>query len=244
MKLKLWLAGWAAIILLLSLFLHCPAWAEELVVAAGAGYKRPLAKVYQAFKDQTGIPVTPVFGNMRQVLSQVERSGRVGAAIGDRSFLDQSALFEPFAALGQGRLVLIYNKYPVGGYDELVGKKIVYVAMPDPKKAIYGRAAAQLLKRTGLDEKISEKMIVTATIPQVSGYVISGSAEAGFVNITDAIAMRESIGGWVEMPQDLYDPIVIGMAATKGWGDKPEVKVFMQFMQGDKARQILGQYGL
>jgi molybdate transport system substrate-binding protein len=222
-----------------------PAWSGELMVAAGAGYKRPLAKVYRAFEDQTGITLSPVFGNMRQVLSQVARSGRVGVAIGDQSFLDGSELFEPVTPLGHGRLVMIYNKYPIKGYQELSLKQIVYVAMPDPQKAIYGRAAAQFLERSGMLEKISRKMIVTATVPQVSSFVIAGSAEAGFVNITDAIAMQESIGGWLEIPQDLYDPIVIGMAVTKGWADKPEVTAFIRFMKEDAgARKILAQYGL
>jgi molybdate transport system substrate-binding protein len=169
----------------------------------------------------------------------------VGVAIGDQSFLEGSTLFESFTPLGHGRLVMIYNKYPIKGYDELSRQKIVYVAMPDPKKAIYGRAAAQFLERSGMQEKLSHKMIVTATVPQVSSFVIAGSAEAGFVNITDAIAMNESIGGWLEIPENLYDPIVIGMAVTKGWSDKPEVAAFITFMKEDSsARKILAQYGL
>jgi molybdate transport system substrate-binding protein len=222
-----------------------PAWSGELVVAAGAGYKRPLAEVYRAFRDETGITLSPVFGNMRQVFAQVERSGRVGVAVGDQSFLEGSKLFESFAPLGHGRLVIIYNKYPIKTYAELTHKQIVYVAMPDPKKAIYGRAAAQFLERSGMQEKLSRKVIVTATVPQVSSFVIAGSAEAGLVNITDAVAIRESIGGWIEIPQNLYDPIVIGMGVTRGWGDKPEVAAFIKFMKEDSsARKILAQYGL
>jgi molybdate transport system substrate-binding protein len=221
-----------------------PAWSGELMVAAGAGYKRPLAKVYQAFEDKTGIALSPVFGNMRQVLSQVKNSGLVAVAIGERSFLEPSELFEAFTPLGHGRLVIIYNKRPIDNYDQLSGKQIVYVAMPDPKKAVYGRAAAQFLERSGMREKLSSKMIVTATVPQVTGFIVAGSAEAGFVNITDAIAMRASIGGWIEVPPKLYDPIVIGMATAKGWADKPEVAAFIKFMQDSAARKILARYGL
>jgi molybdate transport system substrate-binding protein len=231
-------------IVLCFFFCGRPAWSGELVVAAGAGYKWPLAKVYRVFEDKTGILLSPVFGNMRQVLSQVERSGRVGVAIGDQSFLEDSELFESFAPLGHGRLVMVYNKYRIKGYNELTRKQIVYVAMPDPQKAIYGRAAAQFLERSGMQDKLLRKMIVTATVPQVSSFVIAGSAEAGFVNITDAIAMQKSIGGWIEIPQNLYDPIVIGMAVAKGWGDKPEVAAFIRFMKDSSARKILAQYGL
>jgi molybdate transport system substrate-binding protein len=216
----------------------------ELVVAAGAGYKRPLARIYKAFEKKTGIQLSPVFGNMRQILSQVEKSARVGVAIGDQSFLEKSQLFEPFKPLGQGRLVIIYNKYPISTYDELVRKKIVYIAAPDPNKAIYGRAAFQFFERSGLEASLAGKMIVTATVPQVSGFVISGSVEAGFVNVTDAIAMKDSIGGWLEIPQDFYDPIRIGMAVTKGWADKAEVVAFGKFMEGSFAKKIFVEYGL
>lgn len=221
-----------------------PAGAGELMVAAGAGYKRPLARVYQAFEQETGMRVEAVFGNMQQILSQTERSGQVAVAIGDQSFLARSTLFDGFTPLGKGRLVIIYNKYKIDRPEDLLGPKVVYVAMPDPKKAIYGRAAAQLLERTGLGEKIAGKMIVTATVPQVSSFVIAGAVEAGFVNITDAIAIRESIGGWSEVPAERYDPIVIGIAVVRGFADRPEVSAFMTFMKGTAARKILSDFGL
>jgi molybdate transport system substrate-binding protein len=225
-------------------FFSNTSYADNLVVAAGAGYKRPLEKVYQAFKDQTGIGVDPVFGNMQQVLAQVEKSGLVGVTFGDQSFLTQSDFFDPFIPLGNGKLVIIYNKYPIKSYENLIDPQVTYIAMPDPQKAIYGRAASQLLERSGLKDKISKKLIITATVPQASSYVMAGSAEAGFVNITDAIAIRESIGGWVEMPENLYDPIVIGMATTKGWSEKPEVKAFMNFMKDPAVHKIFTDYGL
>lgn len=218
--------------------------AAELMVAAGAGYKRPLVKVYQAFEEHAGITVDAIFGNMRQILTQVERSGRVAVAVGDRHFLAGAEQLEGFTPLGNGRLVIIHNKVPIGRYEDLLGKKVIYVAMPDPQKAIYGKAAAQMLQRTGLQGKLEDKLIVTATIPQVSSFVIAGSAEAGFVNLTDAMAIRESIGGWTVVPEDLYDPIVIGFAVTRGFADRPEVAAFKTFMAGPIARKILSEFGL
>lgn len=222
-----------------------PALCGELMVAAGAGYKRPLAKVYRTFEEQTGLTMSPVYGNMLQVLALVKRSGRVGVAIGDRSFLAGSKLFASFTPLGHGKLVIIYTKsHRLRTFHDIFSKQIVHIAMPDPKKAVYGRAAAQFLEYSGIRQQLSDKLLVTATVPQVSGFVISGAAEAGFVNITDAIAMRESIGGWLEVPTDLYDPIVIGMAVTKGWADRPKVAALVNFMKGATARKILRQYGL
>ena len=111
------------------LFCFCaPAGADGLLVAAGAGYKRPLAKVYQRFSQESGITLDAIFGNMQQVIAQVERSGRIGVAIGDKSFLARSAFFDAFVPLGQGRLVIIFNKYPVKAYNDLLGSHVVYVA--------------------------------------------------------------------------------------------------------------------
>lgn len=233
--------------LLLSffLFLGNVQAADSLTIAAGAGYKKPMLKLYQAFTSETGVEVTPIFGNMRAVTSQVKNSGRVSLAVGDKGFLHRSGLFERFIPLGRGKLVLAWaGTPPAEGYQALAGDSIQRVAQPDPKKAIYGRAASQFLEHSGQGGKLGDRLVVTATVPQVSSYLVAKSVDAGFINLTDALTLTDKIGGYTELPSDSYEPIHIVAGLVKGQGETPAVKTFLAFLDTPAAKRILEEAGL
>lgn len=233
------------LLLYLALFLGSTQAADSLTIAAGAGYKKPMLKLYQAFSAETGIEVTPIFGNMRAVISQTKNSGRVALAVGDKGFLSKSGLFERLVPLGRGKLVLAWAEAPPAeGYQALGSVAVKRVAQPDPKKAIYGRAASQFLERSGLGEKLGDRLVTTATVPQVSSYLVARSVDAGFINLTDALSLSGKIGGYTELPLELYEPIHIVAGVAKEQGDTPAVKSFFDFLETSQARQILKEAGL
>ncbi|MEJ2467239.1 MAG: molybdate ABC transporter substrate-binding protein [Candidatus Thiodiazotropha sp.] len=165
-------------ILLSLVLMSCWVCAQEpLIIAAGAGYKKPLLKLYQAFSELL---------------------------------------------------------------DESLGR----IAMPDPNKAIYGRAAEQFLINSGLHERLAPRLLVLATVPQVSSHLVARSVEAGFINLTDALALRERIGGYSEVSMDQYEPIRIVAAVVKGESARQEVRQFIDFLASPDSRDLLREAGL
>jgi molybdate transport system substrate-binding protein len=220
--------------------------ADTLNIASAKGYKKPMTKLFKRFEATSGVTVTPIFGNMRQVISQTELSGKVSVVVGDRAFLERSSLsVASYIPLGNGRLVLAYPKgASLASIDAITGDAVKKVAMPDPKKAIYGKAATQYLRNSGLEAKVGGKLLTVGTVPQVSAYLIAGEIDAGFINLTDALGIKEKIGGYIEAEQKFYTPINIVCAVVAGREGDKSAQAFTAFLKTPEARVILKDSGL
>ena len=85
---------------------------------------------------------------------------------------------------------------------------------------------------------------MVATVPQVSAYLVSGEVDAGFINLTEALGVRERIGGYLEIDRALYSPIRIVGGIVKGFEHQESVEALATFLKSDEAREILGKHGL
>lgn len=239
MKRALWIG-------LLVLGLAVPAKAEPLTIAAGAGYKKlvtELAKVYQA---TSGIAPELVFGNMGQIVAQAKGSGVVDVVIGEKGFLEKAELpFASFTDIGRGVLVVAWPKGKTLAAPADVAKpEVKRLAMPDPEKAIYGKAGAQFLEHAGLTAAVKDKLLVVATVPQVTTYLLSGEVDAGFVNRTDVLDLGDAIGGYLEVDQSEYTPIVIGAGVLTNAKNGDGAKAFAAFLASDAARDVAKRHGM
>lgn len=103
------------------------------------------------YEKRTGNHIDAVFGNMQQILSQTETSGKVSVVFGEKSFLNRSTLvFSSFHPVGKGTLVSGERELKLKRLEEIRGKEVQRLGMPDPEKAIYGQAATEYLKKSGL----------------------------------------------------------------------------------------------
>ena len=232
------------ITLILMLCLSLSVSAEPLLIAAGAGYKKPLMVIYDAFSQSSGTKVEAVFGNMQQVLAQTRDSGRVDLVVGEQAFLARSGLFGHEVRLGTGRLVLAYGAQRLSGYQALIDPAVERIALPDPQKAIYGQAATQFLERSGLMPSVKDKLMTLATVPQVSAYLVAETVDAGFINLTDALGLADKLAGFDEIPTDLYDPPIIVLAFPKDRPESESARAFAAFLGTAEVRMILTRYGL
>lgn len=236
----------AALLIYVGVALQAVA-AEPLTIAAGAGYKRPVAELASAFERSAGVKVETFFGNMGQVLAQAAQSERVAVVFGDLAFLENAGelKFARFLPAGKGRLVLAW---PTGRRlataQGLADPAFVRIALPDVRHAVYGKAGSEFLERSGLADKVQGRLITAATVPQVSAYLVSGEVDAGFINLTDALGVRERIGGYIEIDPALYGEIRIAGGVVAGREAQPGVAEFGSFLQGAEARAILARHGL
>lgn len=221
--------------------------AETFMLAAGAGYKRPLDELARQYESRSSNKVESFYGNMAQVMTQVKQSGKVALILADLDFLQKTKAveFAGFMPLGDGKLVLAYAKdKTLKSPEALTDAAIARVAMPDQKNAIYGIATTEFLGKSGLASRIKDKLMVVATVPQVSAYLVSGDVDAGFINLTDALGIKDKIGGYLEIDPKSYGEIKIAGGIVKGWESNAAVKSFVEYLQTSAARAILQKYGL
>jgi len=233
-------------ICLLVLVLAAPALAQTLTVAAGAGYKKPVTELAGAFDAKNGGKTELIFGNMGQVTTQAKTSGAVDIVVGEKSFLARSGLpVDAATPLGRGVLVLAWPKGKgLAAPADIAKPQVTRLAMPDPAKAIYGKAAAEYLERSGQNTAVAGKLLVVGTVPQVTAYLQSGEVDAGFLNRTDALGAAGSIGGFLEIDPSLYAPIEIVAIEVPKAKSAARAKAFAAFLASPEARAIIGRHGL
>lgn len=221
--------------------------AITLTIAAGAGYKRPINELANAFERKTGITVEALYGNMGQVLTQTIQSDRIAVIFGDQHFLENAKQvnFSQYLPAGRGRLVLAWAKgKSLSSPEGLTNPTFSRVALPDVRHAIYGKAASEFLNHSGLAAKLPKPLLTVATVPQVSAYLISGEMDAGFINLTEALAISDRIGGYIEIDSSQYEAISIVGAIVQGREQTPGVRELTHFMNTEEARAILSKHGL
>lgn len=260
---RAWLARSALWVTLTAL----PLWATaqqaspSLLLMAGAGYKRPLEAICNAFTQDSGIAVERSYGNLQQVIAQARASGRVDMLVGDADFIDKARdlAMTQRQSLGQGILVLAWRKglepRPDAGAGAPAAARAwlatpgLSLAMPNAQQAIYGNAARQWLQAQGQWDAVQERLKTVGMVPQVSAYLSSGQVDLGFMNLTEALAVQEQLGGFVRLAPgaESYAPIEI-VAALPPASEHPDTlaarEALMRFLAGAKAQELLRRAGL
>lgn len=237
----------AAIAVTLPSFAGSPAQADEFTLAAGAGFRRPLAELATAYERASAHKVLQTYGHIGQVVAQARESGKIALVCGDKAVLEkaQGLSFASLEQLGLGKLVIAYRKgLTLTKAEDITKPEFKRIGIPDQASAIYGKAGRQFLDRTKLASQIDARLIPVATVPQVTSYVVSGDVDAGFVNATDAIGAGANIGGFLEVDAKLYDQVEVVCGVVAAFKDAPAVAGFVKYLATEEARVILRRYGL
>lgn len=219
---------------------------QSLLIAGGAGYKRPLDEIAQGFEAASKIRVERFYGHMGQVLAQTHATGKVAVVFGERDVLEaaEQVHFSHILPLGKGRLVVAWAKgKAMTQAQELRSDAFARIAVADTRQAIFGKAALEYLKHSGLFPAVEKRLLTVNMVPQVSSYLVTGEVDAGFINLTEALAIREKIGGYLEIPQAEYTPVEIVAAQVNGQ-DTAEVQAFMAYLQTPAVQEVLKRYGM
>jgi molybdate transport system substrate-binding protein len=213
---------------------------KEIYIAAAAGYKLPVQEIIGNFRKVSDIKVNCIFGNMKQISTYIDRSDKISLVLGDEAFLDKLGIeYIGKKALGRGRLILIHKGKEEFDMENLKKEEIKTICIPDPKKAIYGKAAVQCLEYYDVFEEIKDKLIIVKTVSQVSAYMINEEADIGLINLTDYSKMKESEIKKYNIDLEAYEKINIEFRMLAEEGEE-----LYKYFDNDKSKEILKRYGL
>lgn len=219
--------------------------ADDLKIAVGAGYKKPMQEVLKAYAENHA-NVDAMYGNMAQIFAHAKQM-EISLVIADQKFLEkQNELsFRHYQTLGLGKAVIAYAKgVTLHSVEDLKNDTIKSIAMPEAKKAIYGDAGIEFLHNAKLYDSVKEKLMFVATVPQVNSYVSTHEVDVGIMNLTAALDSGEKIGGYIEIPQEYYTKIEIVAGSLATCEADKACQELVSFLNTPKAKEIFDKYGL
>ena len=210
--------------------------ADVLRTASGAGYKKIVEQWATLYEETTGGRIERIYGNMGQISAQVKQGGGICLMVGDRSFLSRPDLpITSFVAIGRGRPALVTRKgLSLFSVADLAKPEFTRISAPDDQKAIYGRAAYQILSQDQY-QGILAKVMTVGTVPRSGAYAISGDVDAAFVNMSFAMANKDKFGTILELTEG-FAPIDIVAGIVKGCEAQAEVGEFVGLLSSDSMR--------
>ena len=237
------------IILILLVFVAFSSPAQTVKVAAAANLRAvfdELKAVYARSNPKTNVSAN--FGSsgtlLQQILSGAEFDVFMAA---DNSFptklKDKGAASGEIKTYALGKLVLWSNTVDVSkGLEMLTDPSVKRIAIAKPELAPYGDRAMEVLKSTGLYDKVKDKIIYADNISQTAQFAQTGNAEVGFLalSLTMTPEMKGSV--YVIDPK-LYKPVEQAMVLVKSWKVNPEAAKFMKFVLSEKCKPIFEKNG-
>lgn len=220
----------------------------EVVASTGAGYIPMLKALAAQYEDDTGRSIKLSFGgHIGSQLAQIKEGSKINVVISDAASLKRftdAVDLERRRDLGNTPLVLIWRKgLTLSSPEDAASESVKTLAYPDPRAAIYGRAADEWLVESGLKPKLEGRIRIVSNVPQTAAYVSQGEMDAGFVNLHAARSAAGKIGGSIEIT-DMKNPIVMTAAPVKGRENEEGVEEFLEYLAGPKAADLMEKFGV
>ncbi|PYP91867.1 MAG: molybdate ABC transporter substrate-binding protein [Candidatus Angelobacter sp. Gp1-AA117] len=246
----------------LQFFLVCllvlPALAQpaptEITIAAAADLNFALKDVAARYEKETGQKIKLSFGSSGNFYSQISNGAPFdlffSADLEYPRKLAAAGLVEPNTlypyAVGQ-IVVWVRNDSRLDlqkGLNALLDPAVSRIAIANPEHAPYGKAAVAAMKHESIYDKISSKLVLGENISQTAQFVDSGSADAGIIALSLAIAptFRER-GRYSVIATSDYPPIDQGAILLKSSANKEAARAFLNYLRKPEIVEVMHSYG-
>lgn len=222
-------------------------------IAAAADLQPVLPELLVSYEHQTGEHVEPSFASSATLATQIENGAPFDVFLSADMGLPERMVHDGFAAAGseaqpyaRGTLVLwTRNQSDIGSLDMqlLRSPQVRSVAIANPERAPYGRAAMQALTTLALIPAVQPKLRTAENIAQAAQFASTGNADVGLISLTSALTLTKQ-GHYVEVPTDAYQPILQGAVALKGGANAKGAAAFLKYLHSASVAQQLERGGL
>jgi len=256
----------ACAISLFTFALSALAQPEPLHIAAAADLQPVLPPILDQFQKATGIEARATFQASAALTTLIQNGAPfdvfLAADLGFPKRLINAGLADTAGVVGangmsdssspliyaRGTLVLWTRKdshWPNPTLDTLRDPSLKRLAIANPERAPYGRAAIAALTSLKLVDALKPKFVTAENISQAAQFAETGNADAGFISLTSAKTPRlESSGSYFVVPRDLYPPIEQGAVILSKTPQRENVHKFLDFLLSPAIQHELAAGGL
>lgn len=238
----------------------CGAAQTTLRIAAAADLQPVLPPVLAGFEKATGIHAEATYQASAALTTQIQNGAPfdvflsadlsypkklIDAGLADTAGSPDSSTPITYA---KGTLVLWTRKDSGLGaptLDTLKSSALKRLAIANPDRAPYGRAAVAALKSLGLYDALLPKLVTAENIAQAAQFADSANADAGLISLTSASTARMSASGaYFVIPLNLYPPIEQGVVIVSKTSQRDSVHKFLDYLLSAPVQAQLAKSGL
>lgn len=230
-----------------------------LRVAAAADLEPVLPPILEQFQQATGIRAEATYQASAMLTAQIQNGAPfdlflsadlsypkrlIDAGLADAAGTADSSTPITYA---KGTLVLWTRKdsHLPPSLDLLHSPLLKRLAIANPDRAPYGRAAVAALTSLKLYEELKPRIVTAENIAQTAQFVDSGNADAGLISLTSALTPRlSSSGSYFVIPRDLYPPIEQGAVIVSKTSQRAAAHEFLAFLLSAPVQAQLAKSGL
>lgn len=248
-------AGVAVLTLLFACLSYHAQGGEKILIAAASDLNFAMDELLSAFgKAHPAVDVDVSYGSSGNFYAQIKQGAPYDLFFSADASYPARLEEEGFSVKGRrslyaiGQIVLwIPGKTPLDpqkGLEAVLKPAVKKLAIANPKHAPYGRAAEESLSYYGILDKVRDKLVFGENISQAAQFAQTGAADAGIIALSLAISPRMAKDGtyWV-IPETSHNKLEQVYTVLQRGKDKPGVKSFLEFVQSQKGRKILSDFG-
>jgi molybdate transport system substrate-binding protein len=222
--------------------------AATVNVAVAANFTKVATDLAAKFKARTGDDVVLSFGATGALYTQITQAAPFEVFLSADDKRTKTAIKDGFGVDGSdftyavGKVVLYSPTLDVtDGAAVLRANAFQHIAIADPKTAPYGAAGMAVLDKLGLTDVVTPKIVTGENITQTQQFVESGSAELGFVALSQVVG-KPAARVWVP-PQEDYPAIRQNAVLLKTGAGNDAAKAFLDYLKSDEAVAVIEAAG-
>jgi len=222
----------------------------ELTVSAASSLQDALTEIKTVFeKENPTFKLIYNFGASGSLQQQISQGAPVdiffSAAEDKFQKLVDAGLIEENGGIDlvENDLVLVVPKDSTKGIENFEDlTKTDKIALGIPESVPAGQYGKDTLENLNLWSAMEGKIVYAKDVRQVLTYVETTNVDAGIVYKTDALT-SDKIKVVATAEESTHDPIIYPVGVIKNSDHHKEAEQFYQYLQGEKAMEILIKYG-
>jgi len=238
--------------ILFALLLSCNTQHQnKLRIAVAANLQFVMPELVSDFSNRTGVECEIIISSSGKLTAQIIEGAPFDLLLSaDMKYPEELynrnlTLFEP-DVYAYGNLILwTLHEDIEPDLETLLSDQVSYIAIGNPKTAPYGISALEVIRRSGMEEKLNKKLVYGESVAQTNQFIISKSVDLGFTSKSVVMSKQmKGQGQWVEIDKNLYSPMAQGMVVLKSRkAFETRAIQFRDYMLSSEGKEILHKFG-
>ncbi len=225
--------------------------ATPLNLAVAGNFAEPLRDIARAYQQQSGHRVNVLVGATGKHYAQIINGAPIDIFFAADS--DYPArLAKVKASVGQPSIYAVGELYlwqpdnrQKKTFEQALADLHGHVAIANPSRAPYGQAAKETLIQSQSWQQPAFELVYGEHIGQAFQFIVTGSAQAGFVAKSQLIAYQQKThnlnpNSYWRVPPRYYSPIRQSLVVIH---HDPRVRDFLHFFYSSQGKNLIQRYG-